>query len=210
MLVSLTGSPHDGAQKTSAPTTPATSAAPTASAVPAAEPAVTAAAAESAAPIPSPASIPVSARELAELLDKIDKLSPAVFSWPEAQTKKELGPEKRIRVLPHLGSGRDIELQVQTGAANQRAIPTRDLATVLGLKTPKIHQLPVTDGPVYRLSDDTTDTLHYKGLTFEVDITLGDAKSSGVNLRSKGNFSDLSGTSHIVYVMINAPEEKKP
>jgi len=153
---------------------------------------------------------PAAASELIALLEKIDKQSPAVFEWTTEKIIKEIGPENRIKILPRLGGGRDIELQVRTGEPKEKPIRTRDLAAALGVADPKVHQLPVTGGPVYRLANGAVDELRFKGLQFEVDISAGDTKSpSGIDLRGKGNFFELSAASDVKYVMILAPEAKK-
>jgi hypothetical protein len=145
------------------------------------------------------------AQELIDLLVKIDQRSPQIFEWSPDKIKQELGPEKQIKILPRLGSGRDIELQVRTGAKSDVALLTSDLAKALGVGDPKIHQLPVTDGPVFRLSDGTADTLRFKSLSFEVDISAGDSKTSGIDLRGPGEFFAISPASAVDYVMVAAP-----
>lgn len=145
------------------------------------------------------------AQELIDLLVKIDQRSPEIFEWSPDKIKQELGPEKQIKILPRLGSGRDIELVTRAVAASDVPLLTSDLAKALGVGDPKIHQLPVTDGPVFRLSDGTKDTLRFKGLSFEVDISEGDTKTSGIDLRGPGEFFAMSPTSIVDYVMVEAP-----
>jgi hypothetical protein len=145
--------------------------------------------------------------ELVALLEKMSKESPGIFSLKEADAKRLLGPENLIKILPHLGTGRDIELQVKTGEKNEGTLLCADIATALGISRPKIHRLPVHDGPVYLLSDGKSDNITFKGLQLEIRIGVGNLKvSSGINLRGEGDFYDLHETSDVSYVMVRAPE----